>query len=216
LEVTYASLAYWGGALQDPNRLGPNGGTSNQSIRGFLIRLGPSGALGAVIWVVLAVAVLWFGFVIAREAERRGQIALQVGTIGLVAVLVSPVSWIHHLAWLAVVIPALLGDGRDRVRWGFAVVLTGWFLCRLPWWGVTWRARHTTTEFFGRAMQIADTVGAVLALVFIWLALQRVPLPKVALDGQVQAGRLEGRDGGQEQTEDAADPADRRQTHPAQ
>jgi alpha-1,2-mannosyltransferase len=211
-----ASLAYWGGALQDPNRLGPNGGTSNQSIRGFLIRLGPPGALGVVVWVVLAVAVLWFGFVIAREAERRGQTALQVGTIGLVAVLVSPVSWIHHLAWLAVVIPALLGDGRDRLRWGFAVVLTGWFLCRLPWWGVTWRARHTTTEFFGKAMQNADTVGAVLALVFIWLALQRVPLPAAALDGQVHTGRLEGRDGGQKQAKRAADPADRRQTHAAQ
>lgn len=214
--VPEASLAYWGGALQDPNRLGPNGGTSNQSIRGSLIRLGPSGALGVVLWVVLAAAVLWFGFVVAREAERRGQIALQVGTVGLVAVLVSPVSWIHHLAWLVVVIPALLGDGRDRVRWGFAVVLTGWFLCRLPWWGVTWRARHTTTEFFGKAMQNADTVGAVLALVFIWLALQRVPMPNVALDGQVQAGRLESRDGGQNQAQAAADPADRRQTHPAQ
>ena len=38
-----ASFAFWGGALQDPNRLGPNGGTSNQSLRGFLLRVGPAG-----------------------------------------------------------------------------------------------------------------------------------------------------------------------------
>ena len=36
-----ASFAFWGGALQDPNRLGPNAGTSNQSLRGFLLRVGP-------------------------------------------------------------------------------------------------------------------------------------------------------------------------------
>ena len=35
-----ASFAFWGGALQDPARLGPNAGTSNQSIRGFLLRWG--------------------------------------------------------------------------------------------------------------------------------------------------------------------------------
>jgi alpha-1,2-mannosyltransferase len=231
-----ASLAYWGGALQDPNRLGPNGGTSNQSIRGFLIRLGPSGAAGGVLWVVLVLAALAFGFVVAREAERRGEIALQVGAIGLVAVLVSPVSWIHHLAWLAVVIPALLGDGRDRARWGFAAVLTAWFLCRLPWWGVTWRARHSGTEFFGKAMQNADTVGAVLALVFIWLAVRRTapeppppdPLESLArsqprpldgpvapLDGQVHADGLQPGESGQDETEDTADPADRRQANPA-
>ena len=41
-----ASFAFWGGALQDPARLGPNGGTSNQSIRGFLLRVGPEGIAG--------------------------------------------------------------------------------------------------------------------------------------------------------------------------
>ena len=38
-----ASFAFWGGALQDPARLGPNMGTSNQSLRGFLLASGRRG-----------------------------------------------------------------------------------------------------------------------------------------------------------------------------
>jgi alpha-1,2-mannosyltransferase len=208
-----ATLAFWGGALQDPNRLGPNRGTSNQSIRGFLLRTGPQGAAGSVIWVVLVAAAIGCGFAVARQAHRLDQVAIEVGAVGLVAVLISPVSWIHHLAWLVVVIPGLVGDGRDRVRWAFAAVITGWFLCRLPWWGVTWISHHHDRwAFFGHAMQNADTVGAVLALLFLWLSLRRLV---VGSERQVDAGRLQPGDRGQDQAEAAADPADRRQAHPA-
>ncbi|MDP9221348.1 MAG: glycosyltransferase 87 family protein [Actinomycetota bacterium] len=216
-----ASLAFWGGALQDPNRLGPNGGTSNQSIRGFLIRLGPSGVAGSVLWVVLLVLTLWLGFAVARRANDSGELALQVGAVGLVAVLISPVSWIHHLAWLVVVIPALVGDGRDLRRWAYAGVLTAWFLCRLPWWGVRWRTYHHSTAWFGKMMQNADTVGAALALLFIWLVVRRVggAAPVVGglggLDAEVDSGRLQGGDDREDETDAAADPADRRQAHPA-
>ena len=159
-----ASLAFWGGALEDPNRLGPNGGTSNQSIHGVLLRIGPDGAARAVLWVGLAVLAAWWGFRIARTAHERGLFAMEVGIIGLVAVLISPVSWIHHLAWLCVVIPALIGDGRDRVRWAYAGVLTAWFLCRFPWWGITWIYAHPGTKWFGQLMQNGDLIGVLLAL----------------------------------------------------
>ena len=113
-----ASFAFWGGALQDPNRLGPNGGTSNQSIRGFLLRVGPHGAAGTVLWLLL-VGRGPVGRVRGRPAGlRRAASSLsEVAAVGLVAVLLSPVAWIHHLPWMVVVIPALIGDGRDRRRW---------------------------------------------------------------------------------------------------
>jgi alpha-1,2-mannosyltransferase len=224
LVLPEASLAYWGGALQDPNRLGPNGGTSNQSLRGFLIRLGPSGVAGALLWLLLAAVALWCGFAVARLAHRRGDFVTEVAAVGLVAVLVSPVSWIHHLAWLVVVIPALIGDGRDRVRWAYAAVITGWFLCRLPWWGVRWRTYHHSTEFFGVMMQNADTVGAALALLFLWLVLRRTPpVPgpaatvggRLGLDAEVDAQRLQRGDDGEQQADAPAHPADGRQAHPA-
>ncbi len=208
-----ASLAYWGGAISDPNRLGPNGGTSNQSIRGFLLRLGPSGLAGSAIWLVLVVAAAGLGFAVARRAHTMGETVIEVGAIGLVAVLVSPVSWIHHLAWLVVVIPALVGDGRDRVRWGYAALITGWFLCRLPWWGVTWLAHHDAPRLFGRMLQNADTAGAALALLFLWLALGRKPIGRS--DAEVDAGSLQRGDGRQDDAQTTADAADRRQAHPA-
>jgi alpha-1,2-mannosyltransferase len=225
LVLPEASLAFWGGALQDPNRLGPNQGTSNQSLHGVLLRVGPGGVAGTVIWVVAAVAAAWFGFRVARRAHRHGLVALEVGAVGLVAVLVSPVSWIHHLAWLAVVIPALIGDGRDRRRWAYAAVLTAWFLCRLPWWGITWYSSHRGTRWIGQIMQNADTAGALLALVLIWLVLRRVgeqptpdggtPVAGSRLEAEAQAGRLQPGDGSEQHAQPAADPADRRQPHPA-
>jgi alpha-1,2-mannosyltransferase len=147
---------------------------------------------------------------------------MEVGAVGLVAVLISPVSWIHHLAWLTVVIPALIGDGRDRRRWAYAAVVTAWFLCRLPWWGVRWRTYHHGTAWFGQMMQNADTVGAAVALGFLWLVLRRRPAPESPppgspadrpgrSDGQVDAGRLEGGDRSEHEAHAAAHAADGRQ-----
>jgi alpha-1,2-mannosyltransferase len=178
-----ASLAFWGGALQDPNRLGPNSGTSNQSLRGVLLRAGLSGPLSSVLWLVLVVGVLWLSFTVARRAHLRGEIAMEVGAVGLSAVLISPVAWIHHLAWIVVVIPALLGNGRDRVRVLYAAVIAGWFLCRLPWWGVQWRSAHPSTQLIGRIVQDADTGGALLALLFLWLVLRRTATPAASPEG---------------------------------
>ena len=171
LVLPEASLAFWGEALSDPTRLGPNAGTSNQSIRGFLLRLGPDGVAGTVLWLVLALAVAGWGLTLARRAYLAGDRVAAVAVMGLVAVLCSPVSWIHHFAWMVVVIAALLGDGRSPRRRAFAAVITVWFLCRMPWWGITWLADDYPMRWFGRTIQNADTVGAVVALVMLSLTL---------------------------------------------
>ncbi len=113
-----ASATYWTDALFDPGRLGPNAGTSNQSLRGFLLRVGPGpGLAGAVVWVVAALAVLAAGLVLARRFDRIGDGVAVVAVMGLVAFLVSPVSWVHHLHWAVVVIGALPAAAAIRAGW---------------------------------------------------------------------------------------------------
>ncbi|MGZ4652781.1 glycosyltransferase 87 family protein [Oryzihumus sp.] len=169
-----ASFAFWGGALQDPSRLGPNSGTSNQSLRGFLLRVGPQGLTGTVIWLVCVAVVGVIGFALARRAYRQHDSIAEVAVVGLMAVLLSPVAWIHHLHWVVVVIFAILGADplRDRRRLVAAAVVTAWFLCRMPWWGITWLNDRVGPVFFGRLLQNADTAGALIALAMLAWTLQ--------------------------------------------
>ncbi|MGN6635865.1 MAG: glycosyltransferase 87 family protein [Oryzihumus sp.] len=169
-----ASFAFWGGALQDPSRLGPNSGTSNQSLRGFLLRVGPQGLTGTVIWLVAVAVVGVIGFALARRAYRQHDSIAEVAVVGLMAVLLSPVAWIHHLHWVVVVIFAILGADplRDRRRLWAAAVVTAWFLCRMPWWGITWLNDRVGPVFFGRLLQNADTAGALIALAMLSWTLQ--------------------------------------------
>ena len=72
--LPHASFAFWGGALQDPARLGPNSGTSNQSMRGLLLRIGPEGTPGTLIWLVCVAVVGVFGFWLARRLFVAGRL----------------------------------------------------------------------------------------------------------------------------------------------
>lgn len=174
-----ASFVFWGGALQDPARLGPNAGTSNQSIRGFLLRVGPDGLAGTALWLVLVAVVGFIGYQLARRAHLAGDSISEVAAVGLMAVLLSPVAWIHHLHWMVVVILAVLGADplRDRRRLWAALAITGFFLCRLPWWGISWLNHPEWPRWIGRVLQNADTFGSLMALALLWWALH-LPAPR--------------------------------------
>lgn len=183
-----ASFAFWGGVLQDPSRLGPNRGTSNQSLRGVLLRLGPDGLAGSLVWGVLALVVAWFGFTLARRYWVRRDWLGQVATLSLMAVLLSPVAWVHHFHWMVVVILALLGRGPAVLAWPrsraglgawwrttfanqgvrYAAILTVWFLCRGPWWGISLIAAGQPWVLPGRILQNSDCLGALVALWMLW------------------------------------------------
>lgn len=184
-----ASWTFWTGALTDPARLGPNVGTSNQSLRGVLLRHGPDGTAGTMLWVALVVVVGVAGFLVARELWRRGDSVGEVAAVGMLAVLLSPVAWIHHFHWIVVVVLAVLGAWPPRPRWRAyaALGIMAWFLMRLPWWGITWLAEDRPVRLFGRFMQNADTVGALLVLGILWL---------LAREDGVRSARDGGPDGG--------------------
>jgi alpha-1,2-mannosyltransferase len=83
------------------------------------------------------------------------------------AVLLSPVAWIHHFAWMTVVVAALAGDGRSRRRLVMAGIVLAWFLTRMPWWGVSWIEAGWPIGI-GRLLQNSYLLGALLALGLLW------------------------------------------------
>ncbi|WP_377639038.1 glycosyltransferase 87 family protein [Oryzobacter terrae] len=184
-----ASFAFWGGALQDPARLGPNAGTANQSIRGFLLRLGPEGFAGTAIWLVLVALVGGFGFWLARRRYLEGDSIGEVAVVGLMACLLSPVAWVHHYHWVVVVVLAVLGADPLRERWRLwaGAGLTVFFVCRLPWWGIDWLAHRDWPQWPGRVLQNADVAGGLLALYLLWWVAR--PRPGTADGGTESTNR---------------------------
>lgn len=171
-----ASFAFWGGALQDPARLGRNDDTSNQSIRGVLLRLLGQGTTTQLLWLALAATAAVCGLAAARRAHVLGLRRLEISAVALTGLLVSPVSWIHHFAWLLVVIPAVWGRSplADRRRLIAGLGLLIGFLLDLPWWG-QWRLVNPGTPFleghsthpFWTLMNNAYFVLAVIALALV-------------------------------------------------
>ncbi|MEV7967433.1 glycosyltransferase 87 family protein [Sphaerisporangium sp. NPDC088356] len=110
LVIPHDAAGFWFSALLDSDRVGSNTSTTNQSIRGMLLRLYLPGWLTSVLWLALVAVVAWYGFRHARRALLEGDRMTAVALTGLMAVLLSPVAWIHHLAWMVVALAALAGS----------------------------------------------------------------------------------------------------------
>lgn len=83
----------------------------NQSLQGALLRGLPGVEVGPV-WSVLVVAAVTAGMWAARRAYAvRGDLAGAAVT-GLMAAMVSPISWPHHLVWLVPAIAVFVVDAR--------------------------------------------------------------------------------------------------------
>ncbi|MCO5998559.1 glycosyltransferase 87 family protein [Actinoallomurus rhizosphaericola] len=161
------SADYWFGALFDSERLGSNTATTNQSIRGMLLRAYLPSPVVAALWLACAALIAYVGFRAARRAAQAGDEIGAVAITGLVGVLVSPVSWIHHLAWLVVVLGALAGTGRDRKGLALAAGVWLFYVLTIPWWGIDLLAHHVGPRPIGRIVQDAYGLGA-LVLLFVF------------------------------------------------
>jgi len=170
-----ASVTYWTDALLDPGRLGPNGGTSNQSLRGVLLRLGPdeNGVAFTVVYVLLVIAVSAAALPLARRFDRLGEPVAVVAVVGMTAYLISPVSWVHHMHWGVVVIGALLGDARDPRRAAAALCGAVLLWIRMPWWGANLLAGDEVPNVVARVVQNSYSWWAGLSLLALWLLVAR-------------------------------------------
>jgi alpha-1,2-mannosyltransferase len=162
------SLVFWTDALLDTNRIGILSYVSNQSMQGVLARLDPP-MPGAVFWAgaVLALVVLW-----ARQARRAalaGDDRAGFALTGIVACLISPITWVHHLVWLIPALIVLAGTGIRRHRLAAAAMYA--VLCSSLVW--LWSVDFSGIDgFIGSNAYV--WVG--LAMLFLLPASQRAEL----------------------------------------
>jgi alpha-1,2-mannosyltransferase len=105
------SRVFWTDALWDTGRVGKLAYVSNQSLRGVLARLD-----APEIWWVAAVALVvayWAWWV--RSRRTPGDHAAGFAVTAIVACLISPVTWVHHLVWVLPALFWLLDRGRTTV-----------------------------------------------------------------------------------------------------
>ncbi|MCO8272790.1 glycosyltransferase 87 family protein [Actinoplanes sp. TRM 88003] len=107
------SAQFWLTTLWDTDRVGRLEYVSNQSLRGVVARLD----LPSAWWLAAVALVLAMWFLRVRLLRSTPDHAAGFATTAVVACLISPVTWVHHLVWL---LPALflLTDAalRDRSR----------------------------------------------------------------------------------------------------
>jgi alpha-1,2-mannosyltransferase len=160
------SARYWSSAVFDSRRLGPNTPTANQALRGMIMRLFAPSAMPAVVWLGVALLVAIGGFAAARAVQRRGHEMAGIATTGMLAALLSPVAWIHHLCWIVVALGVLTGDGRRPRRVAVAAVTCALFISALPLWGKVLMTVPGAPILLARVVE--DSFGlAALALVVI-------------------------------------------------
>lgn len=163
-ELPRDSRSFWTDALWHSERLRANDGTSNQSLRGMWLRAVPEHRLATALWVLSVVVVAVVGFRRAALAARREELA-GVALTGLLAVVLSPVAWIHHLVWLPLALAVLLADGRDRRRVAAAAAVFAFYVVKVPWIGAHWA--HTWSGagvILARVVEDGYGLGALVLL----------------------------------------------------
>jgi alpha-1,2-mannosyltransferase len=129
-----SSRAYWTRAVFKPSRAGDLTIVDNQNLWGALDRF-THGVLPDAVMLPLLIATAAAGLLLAAHAHRRSSPLLGVLICAATCLLVSPISWVHHMVW---VVPAILwlAFAPDRPRWGpvLAVATTVVFWGAPVWW----------------------------------------------------------------------------------
>ena len=87
LVLPHDSVSYWTSVIFESGRLGSNAGTSNQSLRGMVLREFLPGQAPAAAWIVLAAVVAVAGFALARRLARQSRQMEAIAVTALLGVL---------------------------------------------------------------------------------------------------------------------------------
>ncbi len=129
-----SSKAYWTQAFFRPGRAGQLSFVGNQNLWAMFERVN-HGLLGGLFIAPVLVLVTASGLWLASLAHRRSSPTLGVLICAATCLLVSPISWVHHLVW---VVPAILwlalADDRPRRGRAMAAGAAALFWSAPIWW----------------------------------------------------------------------------------
>ncbi|HEU4422705.1 MAG TPA: glycosyltransferase 87 family protein [Pilimelia sp.] len=121
-----ASWQFWTEALWSTERVGRTDYTGNQSFQGLLSRLTAPEAPDRLVWLAAVAVIAGYGLWRATRAARAGDEVTGLALTGLVAALISPLTWPHHVYWfvpaIVVLVGAALAPGPVRGRLGYAAL----------------------------------------------------------------------------------------------
>jgi alpha-1,2-mannosyltransferase len=187
--VTFAvspasSRAYWTKAIFKPGRAGDLSIVDNQNLWGVLDRI-THGILPDAVMLPLLLVAGAAGLLLAAQAHRRSSPLLGVLICAATCLIVSPISWVHHLVW---VVPAILwlALAPDRPRWGRILAgATAVLFWSAPVWWVPYK---NTSDLHLDALDLVAGNSFFLALVLFLIGAAFLVLRRSAL-GQPEALR---------------------------
>lgn len=154
------SWQFWTRELWGTDRVGRTDYTGNQSLLGLLSRLWAPEDPSRLLWIALVALVFGYGMWRAAAAGRAGDQVAGLALTGLVAALISPITWTHHVYWfvpaLVVLVDAGLPAPGRRARpellglalVGYATIVYG--VVSFIEWGVAREPTDSVDEFLLR------------------------------------------------------------------
>jgi alpha-1,2-mannosyltransferase len=168
------SWRFWTHELWATDRVGRTDYTGNQSLLGLLSRLTAPDEPSRLLWLALVALAIGYGMWRAARAVRAGDEVAGLALTGLVAALISPITWTHHVYWfvpaLVVLVDAGLPAEGRRVRpallalavIGYATIVYG--VVSFFDWGVAPEPTDSVSEFVRRNAYVLLTVVLIAVL----------------------------------------------------
>ena len=117
----HTSWLFWTKYVSDANRVGGTAFISNQSLRAVIIRFHHASVPNSVVYVA-AIGFGLAGLGLAWWAHRSSSPLLGILVCATTGMVVSPITWAHHMVWVVpILLWLVLGDDRPVGGWIWAV-----------------------------------------------------------------------------------------------
>jgi alpha-1,2-mannosyltransferase len=129
-----SAYRFWTHTVFDSSRIGPTNWSWNQSLSGMVRRFSEQASWSQPVAYLIGLVLALGAAVLVRRYADRPVYAMLI--TGFLALLVSPVSWVHHWVWavpLIAVLVAEAGCGNKIARWLLPVTVAVFTVPVLRW-----------------------------------------------------------------------------------